>query len=75
MIRLVENAGSGAPVCQEQAEADSLEQSSEHTDGNSVQWSLLGDDTGNNLGTGQLGQLPSRMDYTYAWSSRGEEDQ
>ena len=41
---LVEWAGSGAPVGEEQAEANCLEQARNDTDSNLVDWTLLGDD-------------------------------
>lgn len=46
---LVEWVGSGTPVGQEQAEADSLEETGDETDGNSVKRSLLSDNTGDEL--------------------------
>jgi len=42
--RLVERVGAGTPVCKEQAEADSLEDASESTNGDSISGTLLGDD-------------------------------
>lgn len=46
---LVKWVGSGAPVSEEQAEADGLEDSSENTHGDGIHWSLLSDDAGDNL--------------------------
>lgn len=47
--RLVEWVGPGSPVCEEHAQADSLEQAGQNTNGNSVKRSLLSDDTGEDL--------------------------
>ena len=47
--RLVEWVGSSAPVCEEQAEADGLEDAGQNTDSDSVERSLLSDDSGNDL--------------------------
>ena len=41
---LVEWVGSGAPVGEEHAEANCLEQARNDTDSNLVDWTLLGDD-------------------------------
>ena len=41
---LVEWVGSGAPVGEEHAEANRLEQARHDTDSNLVDWTLLGDD-------------------------------
>lgn len=40
---LVEWVGSCAPVGEEQAQANSLEDAGDNTNGNGIQWSLLGD--------------------------------
>jgi hypothetical protein len=49
-LHLVEWVGSGAPVCEEQAEANSLEDAAHNTDSNEVKRSLLADDLGDELG-------------------------
>jgi hypothetical protein len=41
---LIEWVGSGAPVGEEHAEANCLEQARNDTDSNLVEWTLLGDD-------------------------------
>jgi hypothetical protein len=73
--RLVEWVGSGAPVREEHAETDSLEQAGQNTNGNSVERSLLGDNTGNDLRDVSTQKTGNFMGRTYTWSSRGEEDQ
>lgn len=72
--RLVEWIGSGAPVREEHAETDSLEQTGQNTYGDGIERSLLGDDTGDDLGNVNIkfGTISGR---TYTWSGRGEEDQ
>lgn len=46
---LVEWVGSGAPVCEEQAEADSLEDSGQDANGNGIERSLLSDNSRDDL--------------------------
>lgn len=46
---LVEWVGSGAPVCEEQAEADSLEDTGQDTNSDGVKRALLSNDLGNDL--------------------------
>jgi hypothetical protein len=48
--RLVEGVGAGSPVCEEQAEADGLEDTGNGTDSNGVKRTLLGEDLGDDLG-------------------------
>ena len=73
--RLVEWVGPGAPVCEEHAETDSLEQAGQNTNGNSVKRSLLSDNTSNDLEDVSTQKTGDLMGRTYTWSSRGEEDQ
>jgi len=47
--RLLEWVGSCAPVCEEQTEADGLEEPGQNTDDNGVEWALLSDDGGHDL--------------------------
>jgi hypothetical protein len=47
--RLLEGVGAGSPVGEEQAEADSLEDTSNSTDGDGVKRTLLGQDLGDDL--------------------------
>ena len=47
--RLVEWVGSGAPVCEEHTETDSFKQAGQNTNCNSVERSLLSNNTGNDL--------------------------
>ena len=42
--RLVEGVGAGAPVSEDQAEANCLQEAGSDADGNSVQWAALKDD-------------------------------
>jgi hypothetical protein len=47
--RLVEGVGAGSPVGEEQAEADSLEDTGNGTDSDGVKRALLGNDLGDDL--------------------------
>lgn len=47
---LLEGVGAGAPVGEEDAEADSLEDAGKSTDGDGVEGTLLSDDLCNELG-------------------------
>jgi hypothetical protein len=48
--RLVEWVGVGSPVGEEQAKANSLENASERTNGDGVEWTLLSEDLRDELG-------------------------
>lgn len=48
-MHLVEWVGSGTPVSQEHAEANSLEYAGKNTDCDSVEWTLLSDNGSNEL--------------------------
>lgn len=48
---LLEWVGAGTPPGEEHAETDSLEHAGNNTNGDSVEWALLGDDGGDELGT------------------------
>lgn len=77
LLYLVEWVGSGTPVGQEQAEADSLENAGDETNGNSVKRSLLSNNSSDELEKHQISQYSvlRQVAQTYTWSSRGEEDQ
>lgn len=49
MRRLVKRVGAGTPVGEEHAEANSLEDAGNSTNGNCVHGALLSDDLGDNL--------------------------
>ena len=72
-LHLVEWIGSGAPVGEEQAEANSLEDSADNTNGNEVKRSLLADDLCNQLRWMSVKFRDSR-EITYTWASGCEED-
>ena len=74
-VHLVEWVGSGAPVGQEQAEANSLKDTADNTDSNQVKRSLFADDLSNELDEGSVKIRMERMDCTYTWTSGSEEDQ
>ncbi len=74
-MHLVEWVGSGAPVGQEQAEANSLKDTADNTDSNQVKRSLFADDLSNELDEGSVKIRMERMDCTYTWTSGSEEDQ
>lgn len=73
---LVKWVGSCAPVGEEHAEANSLEDTADNSDGNSVEWALLGHDLCDDLRL-WLAKVVSGIDCcsAYAWSSAGHEDQ
>lgn len=48
-MRLIEGVGAGSPVSEEQAEADSLKDAGNSTNGDCVKRALLGDDLGYDL--------------------------
>ena len=73
--RLVEWVGSGAPVCEEHAEADSLEQAGQNTNGNSVERSLFSDNAGEELENVSVVIGLKGESRTYTWSSGSHEDQ
>lgn len=73
--RLVEWVGSGAPVCKEHTETDSFKQAGQNTNCNSVERSLLCNNTGNDLGNVSIVFVLDRRGLTYTWSSGGHEDQ
>lgn len=71
---LVEWVSSSAPVGEEQAQADGIEESSNNADCNHVERSLFSNDSSDNLT--MLAMYATMIHWrTYAWSSRGEEDQ
>ena len=61
---LVEWVGAGAPVCEEERQADSLEDTGNGADGNGVEWALLSEDLGDDLG-----RVSVTVDITFtAWN-------
>ena len=46
---LVEGVGAGAPVCEEDAQANGLKDAGKSADGNGVKRALLGEDLGDEL--------------------------
>lgn len=73
--RLVEWVGSCAPVGEEQAQANSLEDAGNNTNGNGIHWSLLSDNLGDDLYHVSILESMPECRKTYTWGSRGKEDQ
>lgn len=56
---LVEWVGAGAPVGEEQAEADGLEDARQGANSNGVEWALLSEDLGDELRVQSVTGLPN----------------
>lgn len=80
-VRLLEASrlewvGAGAPVGQEEGQADGLEAAGEGTDSDGVEWALLSEDLGDELrNVSTLSAMMSYLVLTYRWGRGRSEDE